>query len=274
MAKASRGGKRTTIVQANSIRNQATLAGIGNQPTPTPVVPPTPAQVAQGNILPQGGIDFTKFETMTDDEKADVIEKSLGAPVPMFLDQSDLQKFAYFTGMKNKPDVVDDSVLDTMKGQEMFRTVHDAYNRQTDIGYSAKDITRQITEGDFTMYSDSGGSAYGKGIYFANNYYDSALYMQGNASKNLIMRAKFKDNAKVITAGQLTKQMSKDYNSGSKLAKVVMSKADGNSENGLYALAKGYDAIVNSNGYIVVLNRRCLAISKTTKQPDLKKGTW
>ena len=58
----------------------------GLPPVTQVLTPPTPAQIASGNVLPQGGVAFSKFEQMTDDEKADVIENALQSGVPAFLE--------------------------------------------------------------------------------------------------------------------------------------------------------------------------------------------
>lgn len=235
-------------------------------PTPTNTVQlPTPQQVASGNVLPKGGVAFSSFEKMTDDQKAQVINDALNTGVPLFLDDSGLQRFAYFTGMNNTPTVVSDAQLDKMKGEEMFRTVNDAYNSSKDIGYSSKDIAEQISSGDFTMYSDSGGSAHGKAIYFASDLTDSTLY--GNSGKNpMTMRAKI-TGGKSISETALDNQYSKALRNNDPVAKAC-SKAGHGSDRNLFALAKGYDVITpssNWNSYYMVLNRRCLSVSKTVK---------
>lgn len=230
-------------------------------PVTNQVVPPTPQQVAQGDILPQGGVAFSDFEKMTDDQKADVIDKALHTGVPMFLDDSGIQRFAYFTGMSDKPKVVTDAQLNQMSGHELFRTVNDAYNRRTDIGYTSGDIAKQIMKGDFTMYSDSGGSAYGKAIYFASSPHSSAVY--GNTGQHPSMiRAKI-TGGKAISDGQAHRIYSQALARGDKLARAC-SKADGNSRVNLYALAKGYD-IITSSDYHMVLNRRCITMSDRIK---------
>lgn len=110
---------------------------------------------------------------------------------------------------------------------------------------------------------NSGGSAHGKGIYFADGYRDSILY--GSGQKNpIVMRAKIKSNAKTITESQLISDFSKAQARGDKLANAC-AKADSNSARNLYALAKGYDCVVSSVGYHMVLNRRCLTLSDKTK---------
>ena len=241
----------------------ASLPPVTNQ-----VVPPTPQQVSQGDVLPQGGVPFKKFESMTDDEKADVIDKALRTGVPMFLDDSGMQRFAYFTGMSDKPKVVSDSQLDGMRGHELFRTVSDAYNRQKDIGYTANDIIKQISQGDFTMYSDSGGSAYGKAIYFASSVGSSSGYAGRNAS---MMRAKI-TGGNSISATAASNMYRSALARGDKLA-TACSKADPSSRANLYALSKGYDVITTSD-YHMVLNRRCLTVSSKTKKVTTGTRTW
>ena len=232
------------------------------------VVPPTPQQVANGDVLPKGGVAFSDFEQMTDDQKADVVDKALHTGVPIFLDDSGMQRFAYFTGMSNKPNVVSDSQLDKMSGHELFRTVNNAYDSRKDIGYTANDIVKQISTGDFTMYSDSGGSAYGKAIYFASSVRSSADYSGNGAT---MMRAKI-TGGKSISATSATSMYSSALSRGDKLAQAC-SKADRKSSVNLYALAKGYDVITSSD-YHMVLNRRCLTVSTKTKSVSYGTKTW
>ena len=240
-------------------------------PITNTVQPPSIQQVAQGNILPTGGVAFSKFQNMTDDEKADVINDALRTGVPLFLDDSGMQRFAYFTGMSDKPNVVADSALDGMKGTELFRTVHDAYNSQYDIGYSAKDICDQVSKGDFTMYSDSGGSAYGRAIYFANDLRSSTAYARGR--NDMTMRAKI-TGGKGISYNSAYNQYNKALQSGDKLA-VAASKAGRADGMNLYALAKGYTHVTDSNsGYNMILNRSCLTVSNTYKKTSRLGYKW
>ena len=233
-------------------------------PLPQPtnfVTPPTPQQVAQGNVLPTGGVAFDKFQQMTDDEKADVVTDALNTGVPVFLDDSGIQRLAYFTGLSDKPKIVSDDQLDKIQGQDLFRTVHDAYNKKTDIGYTANDICKQVRDGDFTMYSDSGGSAHGKAIYFADSFTGSRSYMD-TRKNNLMMRAKI-TSGKTISESTLHSNFSKARSRGDKLA--LACRGDAN----LYALAKGYSAVIDTgwSKYHMVLNRGCLTMSSTTKDP-------
>lgn len=259
--KSGAGAGSGTVTAQNGVVASATLPQATNM-----VMPPTPQQVAKGDVLPQGGVAFKDFEKMTDDQKADVIDKALQTGVPMFLDDSGIQRFAYFTGMSNKPNVVSDAQLDKMSGHELFRTVNDAYDRSKDIGYTANDIIKQISSGDFTMYSDSGGSAYGKAIYFASSVSSSAGYAGRNAT---MMRAKV-TGGKSISHSAAVSSYRSAYARGDKLARSC-AKAGGNSAVNLYALARGYDIITTSD-YHMVLNRRCLTVSNKTKT-GIKYGT-
>ena len=264
MAKGSRGGKR------NSVSGSTTAPKIQIQPTQ--VTPPSPQDVANGNVLPKGGVPFDQFEKMTDDEKADVVIKALGVGLPMFLDNSDIQKLSYYTGMSEKPQVVSDSQLDKMKGTEIFRTVNDAYNSSNDIGYTANDICKQIAYGDFTMYSDSGGSAHGKAIYFASNLGSSKVY--GNGSKAVTMRAKI-TGGKVITESSLDNMYHRALSRGDKLAVACSQASDSRSRVNMYGLAKGYDVKTSDYGdYVMVLNRRALTVSSNFKKTNSLGSRW
>lgn len=267
MPKLNRGGQRGTSSASffSSTNQNQTVNTQSVKPNTLPpitntVTTPTPQQVAKGDVTPGGGVPFSKFEKMTDDEKADVIEKALSTGVPIFLGDSGLQRFAYFTGMNNKPQIVSESALKKIPGKSLWRSVSDVRNRSLGISYTANDIAKQIREGDFTNYSGDGnahgGSAYGKAIYF-----DVKRGSYGSGSGYAILHAKVSPTAKVIDYSTLTRDLSKEMNSGSKLGKAI-AKADYDSRSSLYAIAKGYDLTVDSwSNYHMVLNRRGLVIS-------------
>lgn len=260
------GGGGATAPQANP---QANPQGVPQMVAPTPDA----NDVKNGNILPPGGVAFSDFENMTDDQKADVVDQAMKSGVPMFLEDSPMQRFAYFTGMSDKPTVVSDSQLNGISGEDIYRTVNDAYNSRLDLGYTSRDIARQIMEGDFTMYSDSGGSAYGKAIYFSNNYNGSAAY--GNSNKHAVtMRAKI--TGKSISESSLDRMYSNALSRGDKLARACSrSGNDRKTSRNLYGLAKGYDAMTTSgyDAYQMIFNRRGLTCSSTVK-PTKYGGSW
>lgn len=240
---------------------------------PAEVQMPSVQDILKGNITPKGGVEFNKFMKMTDDEKADVIADALKVKPPAFLDDSGLQRVAYFTGLSETPEMVSDAALDKMPGKSLYRTVNDSYNRSTDIGYTSGDIYNQVATGNYTQYSDSGGSAYGKAIYFADNYRESSYY--GQAGKNpKTMRAKYKPDANVLTTQQLSSLVAKERAGNTKLYRAA--SLGGSSRDHIIALAKGYHAVQDSgySGYNMVLNRGGLAMSTTVKNTKIGGSKW
>ena len=217
------------------------------------------------------GASYSEFMGMTDDEKADFIDRAISQDVPVFLADNDFQKFTYNSKMNDKPQLVDDAVLDSMNGTEVFRTVNNVYDRRTDISYKADEIAAQVTRGSVTRVSDTGGSVYGRGIYFADSYSSSTVYgnTRGNIQKTAVIRAKLNSNAKVISYSQATSGLSREIASGSKLGKSL-SRMDKKSAASVYALAKGYNVISSGHGYLNILNRNAVTMSKTVKAASNK----
>lgn len=231
MAKGGRGGKRSAITTA-------------------------PATSVKG------------FIDMTPDEQANTIISAMNADIPDFLSDSSMQRMSYQLGMDGKPTLVDDATLDSMSGTEIFRTVNQVYDRKNDVNYNADEIIDQIQNGDVTRFSDTGGSAYGRGIYFADSYSESSFYgnTRNNIKQTAMTRAKLNDKAKVITYNQASTGAQAEINSGSSLGKAL-AKCDRQSQSSIWALSKGYNVISsnNSRGYFNVLDRSALTMSKTVK---------
>ena len=217
------------------------------------------------NATPMGTA-YDSFMKMSDDEKADMIDSLSNKDIPSHLANNAFQKFIYNSQMNDKPQLVDDSVLDSMNGTEIFRTVNNVYDSKNDLGYSATEIAKQVQTGSITRVSDNGGSVYGRGIYFANDYRESAMYgnTSGNIKKTAVMRAKLNSNAKVITYNNAVSGVQKEIASGSKLGKAL-SKADSASQASLYALSQGYNVIDNGRNYLNVLNRNAITMSKDVR---------
>ena len=218
------------------------------------------------NATPMG-TGYTSFMQMSDDDKADMISKMTSQDVPAHLANNDFQKFIYNTQMNDKPQIVDDATLDSMNGTELFRTVNSVYDSRNDLGYSATEIAKQVQTGSVTRVSDNGGSVYGRGIYFADNYIDStSLYgrTKGDVKKTAVMRAKLNSNAKVINYNSADNGARAEIAKGTKLGKAL-SKVDQASQASLYALAKGYNVISNGRTYLNVLNRNAITMSKDVK---------
>lgn len=251
MPKINRGGKRSASQSAFSYQNAAGSA--------------TQQQVDDMMDDLQNGdvIDYSDYMKLSDDEKADAMAEIFKQDIPNFLDNSYTQKLLYYTDIEGKPQLASDSALDGMSGKELFRTIHDVYDRQTDVNYTAKQIYNQLAKGDYTAVSGSGGSAYGKGIYFASSYRDSTAY-RSSGRTNLTMRAKLNGNARVISYSVAGQRMMKEARSGSKLGRMYagMGQHDATS---IWALNNGYNVVADSySGYHVVLDRRALTLSTRT----------
>lgn len=259
MPKVNRGGKRSASQSAFSFQNAAGTA--------------TQQQVDDMMDDLQNGdvIDYSDYMKLSDDEKAEAMEEILKQGLPNFLDSSATQKLLYYTDIEGKPDVVSDSALDKMPGGSIYRTVHDVYNKAQDVNYTAKQIYNQLAKGDYTAVSGSGGSAYGKGIYFASSYTDSTAYRSGRGN-NLTMRAKLNGNARVVSYDTAYNGFIKEARSGSKIGNVYkrLGSADGPS---IWALNHGYNVMKDRySGYHVVLDRR--AITMSTKTTNSTGSSW
>ena len=216
--------------------------------------------------------DYNKFMAMTDDEKADFINANIKQGVPDHLAPNDFQRLIYNSGLNEKPEIVSDATLDTMTGTEIFRTVDSVYNRQKDLSYSADQIAKQVTQGRYTRVSDTGGSVYGRGIYFADSYSGSTSYgsTSGNVKRTAVMRGKLNSNAKVINYNTASQGASREISSGSKLGKVL-GNVDSASRASIYAMAKGYNVISSGHGYLNILNRNAITMSSDIKP---KASRW
>ncbi len=230
------------------------------------VVAPKP--VANPQYVESG--EFKKFMSMTDDKKADVISALTKQEVPVFLADNDFQKLTYAIGANDKPQLVTDKALDSMKGTELFRTVNNVRDTKNGISYDATTIASQVQKGSVTRVSDTGGSYYGRGIYFADSYGSSIGYgnVSGNISKTAVVRAKISPTAKIISHSQASSAVSKEIASGSKFGKAL-AKCDSASRVSIYAYSKGYSAIKSSD-YYNILSRKALAISTDVKAKSYK----
>ena len=252
MAKGSRGGRRATT-GTGSIAPQAQTAR-----------PQTAQQVLQA-LADGDTVSFDSFMSLTEDERADAIAEIMGQDVPNFLDDSVTQKILYYTELDEKPTVVADSALDKLPGKSFFRTVNKEWDPKQDVFYSAKDIYDQIVGGDFTRVSSSGGSAYGKGIYFADDYHHSARYYgKYNGTKDTVtMRMKFNGFRKPISDNASTRGVYNEISRGTKLGKVLRRIGDSSDQQSVYALAKGYN-VIDGGSYQSVIDRRAITMSSHT----------
>ena len=272
MAKRSRGGKRTSATAGGGMGTLTATQGGAPANQQTQQVQIDDTQQAQ----PMSA-SYDSFMAMTDDQKADTIDAMASQPAPAFLSDTAMQRFTYNLGLNDKPTLVDDSVLDTMNGTELFRTVNAGKDPVARVRYDADEIATQVQRGRVTRYSDNGGSVYGRGLYFADDYSDSKVYgnKTGDIKSTAMIRAKLNSNAKTIDYGQAKRGLSREMASGSKLGKSLskIARRDSESAVSIYALSKGYNVITSGHGYFNVLNRNAVTMSKTIKATNTK-GRW
>ncbi len=230
---------------------------------------PQPQTQAPPKLVDAG--EFSKFMKMTDDQKADALSKLLKEDVPVFLANNAFQKLTYAIGGNDKPQLVSDAVLNKTKGTEIFRTVNNVRDTKNGITYDADMIASQIQKGSVTRVSDSGGSLYGRGIYFAKGYSNSTSYGRSShdISKTAVVRAKLNPSAKTIDYSSARIMVNKEISSGSKLGKILK-KCDNESRVSIYALGKGYSALTSGHGYFNVLSRKALIMSSDVKAMSSK----
>ncbi len=262
MAKGSRGGQRGTT-------GGASFSGLGlkiQQALQQTQAQAQAPEIDDTQVAPEFDKDYNDFIKMSEDEKVDAITTAIQGGIPNHLSNTDFQKMIYNLKFNDKPQLVDDKTLDSMNGTEMFRTVNSVYDSRNDIGYSAKEIAKQVQSGSITRTSDNGGSVFGRGIYFADDYLDSASYGRtaGDTKKTAVIRAKLNSNAKVISHNQAMTGVRNEINSGSKLGKLL-NNTDYDSRPSIFATVKGYNVITSGHGYYVILNRRAVSMSKDIK---------
>ena len=211
------------------------------------------------------GVTYEQFMAMSEDDKNNIILDIVNNPnivVPDYLDKSATSKVMYALGMNNKPEVVSDSKLDKIKGESLYRTVSDAET------ISAVDILEQIRYGDYTRLSGDYTSLYGRAIYFATDFKNSAAYGESTAR---MARAKLNPNAKIVSDSDLQKMVGKN---------VFFQNTPGLDDDAtsLTALVNGIDGwritphVGIKNDYVMIINRKALTFSSTSKIIDSKKS--
>ena len=205
------------------------------------------------------GVTYSQFMAMGEQERYDVMDRIIGdknIKVPNYLDDSITSKVMYALGLNGKPQVVSDAEFDKREGETFYRTVRDG-------SITASDIINQIKTSDYTQLSNSGGSFWGRALYFGNNFGLSAFY--GAHDKNaMIMRVKINPNSKIMTSAELARMSINDNNYSKISKKRNLSYEDSYA---LYALAKGIDGWREyDTGQLMVLNRRSLITSSKNKK--------
>lgn len=212
------------------------------------------------------GVSYDQFMKMPLDNRYDLMDRIVSdenIKVPDYLDKSITSKIMYALGMNGKPEMVSDTKFEkiaSFENQVLYRTVNDT----ADGKISARDIIKQIKASDYTQLSNSGGSAYGRAVCFANHYGDSAEYMKFDRdNESIMMRAKIKSSAKIFSYDKA------NFNTlGEEIKR--MKKVDSTHDDAvpIYAIAHGYDGWYKSVGmskYFMMLDRSKLVTSPVTK---------
>ena len=250
------------------------------QPTPPPP-PPPPQQPANQNSLDVDddangaeNPEFNDFKKMSDDEKADVLIDALKDKPPSFLPDNDMQRFVWHLGGDNHPTVVPDTQLDATRGIDIYRQVAGIHDPTFNNDLTSAQIANQLVNGDLTMYSSSGGSAFGRAIYFGASYSEiqngygtyNTNRVRGGGGDRTLLRAKIAPGARGTTYGQLQSGLRQEIASGSKLGRALSRVKDSYSRESIYAMCKGYDyAHDGMHDYHMIYNRGCLLVSDRTK---------
>ena len=265
MAKSNRGGKRT--VSASGSGGGLTAQQLANATiTVNATVDDNDVLVASASNV------VSNFSALSEDEQADIIEKGMLEDVPDFLSKTDFQRIMYSHEIDGKPQIVSEATLDQMQGQVLYRTVNAVYDKRNDVGYSGKEIAEQIQYGDFTRFSDTGGSAYGRGLYFSNDYSGSASYgnTRGNIQKTAMVRCKLNSSAKIIDYSTARQGYFAECKKTTKFGQALF-HCDIEDGISLWALSKGFNVITSSKNtsgrdtYFNVLDRSALTISDKVK---------
>lgn len=194
MAKGSAGGKLSRGLGSNSnaTNNVNLMWQRAFQPPPQNNQPDSNAPTQDAKKL---GLDG--FAKLSDDEKAAYVNGAHNERVDKGFPNTYFQKFAKHVGLDDKPNMVDDAVLDKMSGRDYFRGV------KADNDQSGDAIVLQTMTEDRTWYSDTGGSMVGRGIYAGDTdtavrYACGGLFSNGNGHGR-VMRFKLDKSAKTIT---------------------------------------------------------------------------
>lgn len=194
---------------------------------------------------------------MTDDQKVATINAIIAdqsIKVPDYLDDSVTSKVLYALGLDNKPTVVSDDELDSMAGQEIYRTVYD------NGAISSGTILDAVRNSKNIPLSSDNSSAFGRGLYFADDLSASASYgvMKTNPA---IMRGKINPKAKMASTGELGDIYFNNPNIRFNGVKYI-------DELPLVALTKGYDGWYSEFNTTnkVIINRGALTVSSKSKK--------
>lgn len=213
-----------------------------------------------------GTFSVSDFQKMSVDDQFDLVQKSIQgkAAGSYYTWDTDYQRFINNSGLDGAPNLVDDKILDSMSGTETFRTTNE--NR----AFPGKAIAVKTQTDDKLLYNAGGQEWYGKGLYSATSLGSSLAY--GNNSRAAVMRFKVDDSKIVSTSVVDMWEFKESRDKNSLYHKLDTAGYDPDTRRAILTLSKGYTAIDNENGYITILTRKGVNMSKSIKQNG--SGNW
>lgn len=218
-----------------------------------------------------GAISVSDFQKMSVDDQFNLVQKAIQgkAAGSYYTWDTDYQRFINNSGLDGAPNLVDDKTLDGMSGTETFRTTNE--NR----AFPGKAIAVKTQTDDKLLYNAGGQEWYGKGIYSATDLHSSTAY--GDNARAAVMRFKIDDSKIVSTSVVYMWEFKESRNKNSLYHKLDNAGYDPDTRRAILTLSKGYSAIDNENGYITILTRKGVNMSKSIKQKgraSIGSGNW
>lgn len=213
-----------------------------------------------------GTFSVSDFQKMSVDDQFDLVQKSIQgkAAGSYYTWDTDYQRFINNSGLDGAPNLVDDKILDSMSGTETFRTTNE--NR----AFPGKAIAVKTQTDDKLLYNAGGQEWYGKGLYSATRLGSSLVY--GKNSRAAVMRFKVDDSKIVSTSVVDMWEFKESRDKNSLYHKLDTAGYDPDTRRAILTLSKGYTAIDNEKGYITILTRKGVNMSKSIKQNG--SGNW
>lgn len=241
---------------------QAQPQNTAQQPAPQPQnVAPTPT-----------GSSFDALQKMTDDQLADVVNKSKTVSMPNQLaDVNDVtQKFVYQANLNDKPQVLDNASFNKFMSDNNM-TSSDLLSRSIDditytnasgtkVKMTAKDVSDMMM---YSKYNYIGGKVNGQ-AYGAGTYFDHTNGRSTGYGKTTVVAVLNPATARPISSQALARRASTFAQTHPKFARAVgaynTSFSGGKNNMAIYALAMGFNVITDgsSSGYMNVIDRSAL----------------
>ena len=229
-----------------------------------------------GGASTPSGVTYDQFMKMSMDERYDTMAQIIDNPditVPDYLDKSVITKVMYAIGMNNKPTIVSDTELDKMKG----KVISNSFAEDETVIYrgiksaelkTGKKIAEEIINGDYTQFSNTGGSMFGRAIYFTTSFGQAESASIDDKDKGAVVRAKVKPNANILYMSDIKRKSYKDSSFQGKVQTKLPQYS--NDDMALYAIANGIQGwFAHGTPYVMIVDRSALNISSTVK--NIKK---